>query len=127
MIFPGIGGPRLSKAKNWIFGAAALFVLAKVFGNDKPSPVPPSIPVAPQAATQPAEQAPQPLGFIQATSPRQTDQPPARGLPTSLHWKMALFDCKGKHAVRTFNIGARHHSYRPRENRQGSELPLWVV
>ncbi|MDT8022609.1 hypothetical protein RJ027_00640 [Brucella melitensis] len=66
----------MSKAKNWIFGAAALFVLVKVFGNDKPSPVPPSIPVAPQAATQPAEQAPQPLGFIQATSPRQTDQPP---------------------------------------------------
>jgi len=66
----------LSKAKNWIFGAAALFVLAKVFGNDKPSPVPPSTPVAPQTATQPAEQASQPLGFIQATSPRQTDQPP---------------------------------------------------
>ncbi|MEC6999353.1 hypothetical protein VXQ18_03200 [Brucella abortus] len=72
----GDWGSKIVEGENWIFGAAALFVLAKVFGNDKPSPVPPSIPVAPQAATQPAEQAPQPLGFIQATSPRQTDQPP---------------------------------------------------
>ncbi|KAB0571080.1 SH3 domain-containing protein [Brucella pituitosa] len=66
----------MSKAKNWILGAAALFVLVKVFGKDEPQTVPSSPPVASQPVIKSPEPAIQPMGFVQATSPRQTETPP---------------------------------------------------
>ncbi|MGC0053689.1 SH3 domain-containing protein [Brucella pituitosa] len=66
----------MSKAKNWILGAAALFVLAKVVGKDGPQTVPPSAPLTSQSINKSSELATQPMGFVQAASPRQTDQPP---------------------------------------------------
>ncbi|MDH7789150.1 hypothetical protein QBD00_000033 [Ochrobactrum sp. AN78] len=66
----------MSKAKNWILGAAVLFVLVKVFGKDDPQTVPASAPVASQPVIKSPEPAIQPLGFVQATSLRQTEQPP---------------------------------------------------
>lgn len=66
----------MSKAKNWILGAAALFVLVKVFGKDDPQTVPPSAPVASKVVIKSSEPSTQSLGFAQATSPRQIDQPP---------------------------------------------------
>ncbi|KAB2703166.1 SH3 domain-containing protein [Brucella lupini] len=66
----------MSKAKNWIFGAVALFILTKVFGNDTPAPVSPPDAIQPQTTIQATEQAPQPLGFVQATTHRLTNQPP---------------------------------------------------
>ncbi len=66
----------MSKAKNWMLGVAVLFILVKVFGKDDPQTVPPSSVVATQSAPKSSEPTNQSLGFMQATSPRQTDQPP---------------------------------------------------
>ncbi len=66
----------MSKATNWILGAAALFILAKVFGSDTLAPVSPLDAVQPKTSIPATEQAPQPLGFMQATTHRQTNQPP---------------------------------------------------
>ncbi|KAB2766067.1 SH3 domain-containing protein [Brucella anthropi] len=69
----------MSKAKNWIFGAIALFILTKFFGNDKPDPVSPPTAIPPQETIRATEQAPQPLGFMQAKTHRQTNPPPSAG------------------------------------------------
>ncbi|MBA8862481.1 hypothetical protein FHW19_004227 [Ochrobactrum anthropi] len=61
---------------NWIFGAVALFILTRLFGNDTPTPVSPPDAVQPQTTVQATEQAPQHLGFVQATTHRLTNQPP---------------------------------------------------
>ena len=66
----------MAKAKNWILGADALFVLVKVFGKDEPQTVRSSPPVASQPVNKFPEPAMQPMGFVQAASPLQTDQPP---------------------------------------------------
>ncbi|WP_235969172.1 hypothetical protein [Brucella tritici] len=65
----------MSKATNWIFGAIALFILTKVFGNDEPASVSPPAAIPPQETIRATEQAPQPLGFMQAkTHDRQTSR-----------------------------------------------------
>lgn len=88
----------MAKAKNWILGAAALLVLVKVFGEDDTQTVPSSAPVASQPVTQSPEPAIQPLGFLQATSPRQTEQPP----PSS-----ASHPLVGKSLYATANVNMR--------------------
>ena len=65
----------MSKAKHLILGATALFILAKVFGNDKPAPVSPPRAIPRPDSIQATERASQPLGFMQATTNLQTNQP----------------------------------------------------
>jgi len=88
----------LAKAKNWILGAAALFVLVKVFGKDEPQTVPSSPPLASQPVNKSPEPAMQPMGFVQAASPRQTEQPP----PSSARHPLV-----GKSLYATANVNMR--------------------
>ena len=67
----------MSKARNWILGAAALFILTKVFGNDKPASVSSPGAIPPPESIRATEQASQPLGFMHATTHRQTNPPPS--------------------------------------------------
>jgi len=68
----------LSKAKNCIIGAAAIFIIVKVFGEDTPKPALPPAPVPSSNELQrpvAAEEQEVALGFLQATSPRNSDEP----------------------------------------------------
>ncbi len=68
----------MSKAKNWIIGAGAVYVLIQVFGKDEPkAPIPPKETTVTQSApsTLPSPVQP-PLGLVQVpSSPRQPNQP----------------------------------------------------
>lgn len=68
----------MSKTKNWIIGAAAIFIIVKVFGDDTPRPASPPVPVSPSSELQKrvaSEQQEAAFGFLQPTSPRNSDEP----------------------------------------------------
>ena len=68
----------MSKVRNWIIGATAIFIMVKMFGQETSEPALPLGSVSPSSELQtpvaPEEQEAA-LGFLQATSPRNADQP----------------------------------------------------
>lgn len=66
----------MSKAKNWIIGIGAIYILAQVFGTEETkSPPKPETPSATQKASSSGDTTAQPLGFMQSSASSITKQP----------------------------------------------------